>query len=72
MKKLSNVFLILAVLLSNVMCAVVAYNAGILYMGGKYGMYSAPVWVEFLYAIPFCIGIAVCIIVAVMLRRKEK
>ena len=72
MKKLSNVFLLLAALLSNVMCAVVAYNAGILYMGGKYGMYSAPVWVAFLYAIPFGIGIAVCVIVTVVLRRKEK
>ena len=72
MKKMSNIFGALAIILSNVMCAVVAYNAGILYMGGKYGMYSAPVWVAFLYAIPFGIGIAVCIIVAVVLRRKEK
>ena len=72
MKKLSTVFFVLAVLLSNVMCAVVAYNAGILYLGGKYGMYSAPTWVAFLYAIPFAIGIVVCVIVAVVLRRKEK
>ena len=72
MKKMSNIFGALAIILSNVMCAVVAYNAGILYMGGKYGMYSAPVWVAFLYAIPFGIGIAVCVIVTVVLRRKEK
>ena len=71
MKKLSNIFLVLAVLLSDVMCAVVAYNAGILYMGGKYGMYSAPVWVAFLYAIPFAIGIAVCVTVAAVLRKKS-
>ena len=72
MKKLSNIFIALAVLLSNVMCAVVGYNYGILYLGGRYGMYSAPAGVAFLYAIPFGIGIAVCVVVAVVMRRRGK
>ena len=72
MKRMSNIFIALAVLLSDVMCAVVAYNFGVLYMGGRYGMYSAPTWVAFLYAIPFVVGIVVCVVVAVVLRRKEK
>ena len=72
MKKMSNIFGALAIILSNVMCAVVAYNFGILYLGGRYGMYSAPAWVAFLYAIPFAIGIGVCVVVAVVLRRKAK
>ena len=72
MKKLSNLFIALAVLLGNVMCVVVGYNYGILYLGGRYGMYSAPTWVAFLYAVPFGIGIAVCVMVAVVLRRSGK
>ena len=47
MKKMSNVFLALAVLLSDVMCAVVAYNFCRMQWGIRYAMYSAPAWVAF-------------------------
>lgn len=72
MKKISNLFIALAVLLSNVMCAVVAYNYCAMQWGVRYAMYSAPAWVAFLYAIPFGIGIAVCVVVAVVMRRRGK
>jgi len=36
MKKLSTIFAVLAILLSDVMCAVVAYNYCALEWGGKY------------------------------------
>ena len=42
MKTISNLFLILAVLLSDVMCAVVAYNYCDMMWGIKYAGYSAP------------------------------
>lgn len=72
MKKISNIFLVLAVLLSDVMCAVVAYNYCRMQWGARYAMYSAPAWVAFLYAIPFGIGIVMCGVVAVVMRRREK
>ena len=72
MKKISNLFIALAVLLGNVMCAVVAYNYCAMQWGARYAMYSAPAWVAFLYAIPFGIGIAVCVVVAVAMRRRGK
>lgn len=72
MKKISNMFLVLAVLFSDVMCAVVAYNYCRMQWGAKYAMYSAPAWVAFVYAIPFGIGITVCLIAAVVLRRKGR
>lgn len=72
MKKISNLFIALAVLLSNVMCAVVAYNYCAMQWGARYAMYSAPAEVAFLYAIPFGIGIAVCVVVAVAMRRRGK
>lgn len=72
MKKISNMFLIFAVFLSDVMCAVVAYNYCRMQWGAKYAMYSAPAWVAFLYAIPYGIGIVACLVAAVFLRRKGK
>ena len=71
MKKMSKIFIALAILLGDVMCAVVAYNYCAMQWGAKYAMYSAPAWVAFLYAIPFGIAIAVCAVVAVVLRKKE-
>lgn len=69
MKKIYNIFIILAFLLSDVMCTVVAYNYGKL----QWGMgFSAPAWVAFLYGIPYAIGIVACIIVAMVIRKKEE
>jgi len=70
MKKISNIFIVLAVILSDVMCAVVAYNYCTMQWGAKYAGYSAPVSVAFLYAIPYGVGIVVCVIVAMVLRRR--
>ncbi|WP_353892884.1 hypothetical protein PRVXH_002271 [Proteinivorax hydrogeniformans] len=70
MKTLSTIFWILAVLLSNVMCAVVAYNYSDMVWGIKYSGYSAPVWTAFLAGIPYAIGIVVCIALAVLFKKK--
>ena len=70
MKALSTVFLILAVLLSVVMCAVVAYNYCDMVWGIKYAGYSAPAWAAFATAIPFAIGIVVCVILAIFFKKK--
>lgn len=70
MKKVSKLFLMLAVILSNVMCAVVAYNFCNMQWGIKYAGYSAPASVAFLYVIPYGIGIAICVVVSVALKNK--
>lgn len=70
MKALSTVFWILAVLLSDVMCAVVAYNYCDMMWGIKYAGYSAPAWAAFTAAIPFAIAIVVCIVLALFFKRK--
>lgn len=72
MKKISNIFIALAIILSDVMCAVVAYNYCAMQWGAKYAAYSAPASVSFLYVIPYGIGIAVCGLVATILRKIEK
>lgn len=70
MKTLSTVFWIMAVLLSDVMCAVVAYNYCDMVWGIKYAAYSAPARTAFVYAIPFVIAIAVCVVLAVFFKKK--
>ncbi len=72
LKCLSRCFTLLAVLLSDVMCAVVAYNyRGLLCAGAHMGA-SAPANVAFFLAIPFAVGIAVCLIVSAVLRGKAE
>ncbi len=72
MKKISNVFWLLASLLANVMCAVVAYGFCDMQWGIRYACYSAPVWVAFLPGIPYLVGICVCIVLALNFQRKGK
>ena len=72
MKALSTVFWILAVLLSDVMCAVVAYNYCDMLWGIRYAGYSAPAWTAFLAAIPYAVGIVVCLVLAGFFRKKTE
>lgn len=70
MKILTKVFSVLAILLSDVMCAVVAYNYCDMLWGIKYAGYSAPAGTAFLSAIPFAIAIVVCVFVSLFLKKK--
>ena len=70
MKIWSTVFWILAVLLSDVMCAVVAYDYCSMVWGIKYAGYSAPASIAFFAAIPFVIAIAVCAVLALFFRKR--
>ncbi len=72
MKKLSTVFTVLALALSHLMCIHVAYGyRGMLCCILHTGC-SAPAEVALLYAIPYLIGIAVCVVLAAVLHRKSK
>ncbi|MBQ3553050.1 MAG: hypothetical protein IJA35_07925 [Clostridia bacterium] len=71
MKKLSIIFGLLAVLLSNIMCAVVAFNYRDMLCGIEHAGYSAPASTAFLLLIPYAIGIAICIILAIVFKRKQ-
>ena len=71
MKKLSIIFSTLAVLLSDIMCAVVAYNYCDLLWGGQYAGYSAPASTAFVYVIPYAIGIIVSVVLAIIFRKKS-
>ena len=55
MKKISNIFIALAVILSNVMCAVVAYNYCAMQWGAKYAVYVKIISYKLYFFLPiFC------------------
>ena len=56
MGKLSHLFSAVAILLSDVMCAVVAFGYRDMLCGIEHSCYSAPASVAFLYAIPLASG----------------
>ena len=56
-KYLSYLFIVLAILLSDVMCATVAYNYCSMQWGIRYACYSAPASVALLLIIPYVVGI---------------
>ncbi len=67
--KLSTLFTAAAILLACIMCAAVGYNYGALQ---SCNACSAPAWVAFYLAIPYTAAIAVCLLVAHLLRRRGK
>lgn len=69
-KYLSRLFVALAVLLSDVMCAAVAYNYCSMQWGIRYAGYSAPASVAFLLVIPYAVGIAICAVLAWFFHQK--
>lgn len=70
MKKPGRIFIILALLLSHIMCIVVASNYTSMLCGIEHQGFSAPASTAFFYAVPFIIGIVICIAFAYILNRR--
>ena len=70
MKKVSIILGMVAILLSDIMCAAVAYGYCDLLWGGQYAGYSAPPSTAFVYVIPFAIGIIISVVLALVFRKK--
>ena len=66
----SAVFAALAVILSDVMCAVVAFNYCDMLWGIRHAGYSAPASVAFLTAVPYAVGIIICVILSLFLKKR--
>ena len=72
MKRISLLLTIIALILSPIMCFVVAWNYRDMLCGIAHGSFSAPAEVAFLTAIPYAVGIMICGILAYIFRRKAK
>ena len=70
MAVLSAVFASLAVILSDVMCAAVAFNYCDMLWGIRYAGYSAPASVAFLTAVPYAVGTIICVILSLFLKKR--
>ena len=71
-KYLSYLFTSLAILLSNVMCATVAYNYCCKQYEILYAGYIAPAIVAFLFGLPYAIGIISCAILACFFHKRYR
>lgn len=71
-KYLIALFAVLAILLSNVMCAAVAYNYCTLQWCGQYGGCSAPASTAFLLCIPYGVGVIICVILVWIFYKKHQ
>lgn len=69
-KYLSYAFIGFAILLSNVMCAAVAYSYCDMLWGIRYSCYSAPASVAFLLAIPYGSGVVICAVLGWLFLKK--
>ncbi len=72
MKRLRNLFVLLALMLSHVLCIVVAYDYRGMQCGIAHQGFSAPAETAFLSAIPFGAGILFCAGLAYFFHRKRK
>lgn len=71
-KCLSHLFAALAILLSDAMCASVAYGYCDLQWCGQYAGCSAPPSIALLYGIPYGAGIIICCVLAWSFHKKRQ
>ena len=69
---MSGIFSVFAIILSNVMSVVVAYKYCDMLYGIEYRGYSAPAELALVNAIPFLVGIVLCVILAIAFQKRLK
>lgn len=69
-KFLRNLFITLSLILSHIMCADTAFNYAGMLCGIEHKGFSAPANVALILAVPYGIGIVVCVILAIIFDRK--
>ena len=70
MKKLKNIFVILVLILSHGMCLDVGFNHAKILCGIEHMGFSAPANVAFFVAVPYVIGIIICMVFIIVLNKK--
>ena len=72
MKKISNIFALSAILLTNIMCIVVTNICTSGYYAARHYLTGAPWETGLLFIIPFAIGIIACSVIAYIANKKVK
>lgn len=68
MRKLSRVLILFALVLSHIMCVVVTYNYRGLICSIEHQGFSAPAQTAFFLAVPFAVGISLCLVFAYLIK----
>ena len=71
-KNLRNIFTVLALVLSHWTCIVVAFNYAGMLCGIEHKGFSAPADTAFYLAIPYYVGIAICVVLALVFNKKSR
>ena len=71
-KVLRNVFIVLALLLSHLTCIAVAFQYAGMLCGVEHKGFSAPASTAFVLAIPYYIGTASCVALALVFHKKAR
>lgn len=72
MKIAAYILSAMAVLISHIGCASVAYSYREALCAIEHGGFSAPASIAFLGAIPYAIGVAICAILAIVFFKRAK
>ena len=72
MKRISLLLTIIALILSHIMCFVVAWNYRDMLCGIAHSCYSAPAEIAFLTAIPYAVGIVICGFLVYIFHKEKK
>ncbi len=70
MKRLPRILIIIALILSHIMCVCVAYNYRGLLCGIEHQGFSAPAETAFFLAVPFAVVISLCLIGAYLINKN--
>ena len=69
---LRNIFTVITLILSHAMCIDVAFNYASILCAIQHKGFSAPADIAFLFAIPYAVGILICIILALVFNKKAR
>ena len=63
-------FIVVALILSHIMCIHVAYAYSNMLWGIEYAGYSAPANVAFILIIPYMVGVLLALVIALVFRKR--
>ena len=67
-----NIFIALTLILSHGMCADTAFNYASLLCAIEHKGFSAPANTAFIFAIPYGVGIVICVILVLIFHKKSR
>ena len=71
-KILRNIFIALTLILSHLACISISFNYAGMLCGIEHNGFSAPANTAFYLAIPYYVGIAICVVLVLVFNKKSQ